>query len=484
MSRVRGLVFGICSALALCAAPPALATNLPGAEWTPLNDLPASQVTLSNTNEIGLARSADGVLHVLWVNDRDNGTQALLHTPMTGTAPSTPGVVGAETTVLTANPNLNQVFNDNVDLLAVPGGIRALFARTNPGGAADGTLSTAVSATGAAWSAPDAVSATAPAQRHPVYAAGGVSGATGITGTTYSTWGDSSPDGGGFHVGLSPATPDQIGSPFTPACCEIDPAIAVDTASGEVMVAANRPDTAIRVRSLTSGKTYSVPKSAHAWTQQRTSISGRIGGSGVYVAWGTGDNMFNARPAIWRVGAPKFLFLKKQFDAAHVGMTPAPNGRLWVYWDRDGKIYASRTNKTADHFGAIVKVPGALNSETFFGLDGEGSLGQLDLFALTETGGNLNWWAERIAPGLTVDCDSPVKQGAKLKCKVLDAGDPVSGIEVYSHLGNKKASDISNSQGKVKLKIPGDAPKGKHKAYTADDADWSDGRATYKVIKG
>jgi hypothetical protein len=478
--RFRKLSAVIASAYALGASP-ALATGPPGSEWTPLNDVEGlSAVGMSNTNEIGLERTADGVLHVLWVNDRGDGSEALLHSPFVGTKPGSPGLPGPTTRVLSVLTSADRSLNDNVDLLPSGGGLRALFSLTNPGNPNDGILSTSTSATGDSWTPSVTASASATGQRSPVYAASGISGGVGLDGTTYSTWGDSSPSGGGYHVGLSPASPDN---PFSPACCEIDPNVGVDSVSGEVMVASNLPDTGIRIESLSSGTTRTVSKSAHAWTGQRTSISGRVGAPGIYVAWGTGDNMFNARPALWKVGAPKFKFLKNQHDAAHVGMTPAPEGRLWVYWDRDGKVYASRTNRAATKFGAIVKIPGALGAETFYRLAGEGSLGPLDIFALTQTDSALNWWTERIVPGLTLKCDGSAAQGQKLGCEVTDAGEPVGGIQVYSVLGGKEVSDVSSPQGKAKLKIPAKASPGKEKARTGFDHEWTGAKTVYKIKK-
>ena len=141
------------------------------------------------------------------------------------------------------------------------------------------------------WSAPVAASATPNPQRHPVYAASGTGAALGLDGVPVSTWGDSSPGGGGFHIGLA-GGPD---ADFSPACCEIDPNVGVDSVTGERWVAAHLLNTGIGVVSLDSGQTVSLGKSVAAWTQQRTSISGRIGAPDVYVAYGSGTNMFDAQ---------------------------------------------------------------------------------------------------------------------------------------------------------------------------------------------
>ena len=463
----------------------ALAADHPGRDWTPLDDAPISEIRIANTNELGLLRTSDGVLHALWVNNREDGTQALVHQSFAGTKPAVPGTASDTDTVFTVNPAADQSFNDRVDLTSNGAdGLRALFATTFPGSPIDGILSTAVSATGTSWSSPVAASATASGQRSPVYAASGIGGGTDLQGVTTGAWGDSSPDGGGYRVGLT-TTGADIHFPATLG--DIDPDVATDAATGETVIAVNHQDVGINLYSPTGADLGTVPQSGHAWTLQRTSVTGRVGAPGIYVGYGTGDNMFNARPAIYRVGSSKFIFLKNQKDAAHVGIAAAPGGRLWIYWDRDGKLYASRTNPDVSKFGAIVRYPSPLGGDgTIYRLAGEGSLGSLDLMALVDAKGHLNWWLERLMPGLTIEAvgDGTVKAGETIKFKVTDAGDPVKGIEVYVVIGKQHIADGTNASGVAKLKIPGDAGKGKDKAYTDAYPDYSDAKPVEFKIKG
>jgi hypothetical protein len=207
----------------------------------------------------------------------------------------------------------------------------------------------------------------------------------------------------------------------------------------------------------------------------------------VYVGYGTGDNMFNAKPAIYQVGASKFIFLKNQSDAAHVGITAAPEGRLWIYWDRDGKVFASRTNPEVTKFGAIVSYSTPRgDADSVYRLAGEGSLGSLDLFALMNPTDDLNWWTERLMPGLKLEVvgNDNVQPSEKLKLKVTDAGDPVKGIDVYAVIANKKLAATSNASGTAKLKIPENAGKGKEKAFTDAYPDWTDGKVKFKITGG
>jgi hypothetical protein len=479
--RCREALLALAAGALLALPNAALAASDPaGGEWTPL-----SAANIGNTNELGLLRTPDGVLHVLWVNNLANGTQALTHTKFTGTEPNHPGSPSPSDTVFTVNPAANQSFNDRVDLVSNGAdGLRALFATTYPGSPIDGGLATSVSATGATWSPPVAASATAAGQHSPVYAASGIGGGTDLQGVTTGAWGDSSPDGGGYRVGL---TTNGADSRFPATLGDIDPDVATDSVTGETVIAVNHSDVGINLISPTGAALGTVPQSAHAWTLQRTSITGRLGAPGVYVGYGTGDNMFSAKPAIYQVGASQFLFLKNQSDAAHVGITAAPEGRLWIYWDRGGKVYASRTNREVTKFGAIVSFPTPHgDADSVYRLAGEGSLGSLDLFALMDPTGDVNWWTERLMPGLKLEVvgNGTVEQGKKLKLKVTDAGDPVKGVDVYTVLANKKITEATNASGTAKLKIPDDASKGKEQAFTDAYPEYTDGKVKFKITGG
>ena len=337
--------------------------------------------------------------------------------------------------IAVANPP-SESLNPSVDLVSTPeGGLRVFFSGLFPGQPIDGIMATATApAAGDPWSTPVPASATATAQRSPVYAASGIGAGVDNEGIFTSAWGDSSPSGGGFRVGLGTNGAD---SHFTDACCEIDPGVGSDSVTGETMVAANLLDTGIVVRSIDAGLSFPVPESAAAYTQQRTSIAGRIGAPGVVVGYGTGTNQFEARPAIWQVGEDKFKFLKNHEGAEHVGMAPAPEGKVWLYWERNGLINATRSNSDLTKFGKIVRkdLPGLSQPDksTVYRLTGDASEGRLRLLALAETVekpstaeySGLGFWMQVFQAGLAVKAKpDPVKKGEKLEVTVLDAGDP------------------------------------------------------------
>ncbi len=481
---MRGFGATIAIALALSAS-----VSVASAAPSPWNSLVESQGTFtdnSNLTEIGLERTANGDLHVAWVHDRGDGTSVLVHSVFSGTLPGKAPVVHVTSNVIaSATESANQSFNPSVDLVANPGtGLRVFFSQLAPGSPIDRIMATSTAPVEdtPTWSAPAAASATPPAQRSPVYAASGIGAGLGLDGVPVMTWGDSSPDGGGFHVGLA-GGPD---GEFSPSCCEIDPNVAVDSVTGEPWVAAHLLDTGIGVVSLDSGQTVSVGKSVAAWTQQRTSISGRIGAPDVYVAYGSGTNMFDARPAIHQVNGPNDRALKGFQNAEHVGLAPAPDGRMWVYWSSGNHVFAVRSNPAVTKFGEVVSLKTFKGSDTVWHLIGDGSLGFLDLLAHTQQQSKAGvdytlYSVARLLPGLTLKISpAKVNAGDKVEVTVEDAGDPVAGATVKVKLGGKTVSAKTGADGTASLGIPKSTDPGNYE-LSAQEGGYSPAERNLKV---
>ena len=345
--RRTGIVAVALALLALLVAAPGAFAGPPG-KWTRITGIEG--VPAANTDEVGLLRTADGVLHVAWTRPAGGLGDTVLHSAISADAKS----VSGPDPILTA---ANNGINSSVDLVGAPGGgLRVLFAGLFPETPLDTVMASATAPeAGTPWSAPSPVSSIAPATRSPVYVAAGIGGAVSPSGETVLVWGDSGPEDGGYHLGLDPATPDV---PF-PVGLAVDPNATFDAAGTAylawIVLGGLETPGSLQVMPV-GGAPVTVPKSAAAWTGQRVSISSRIGAGGVYVAYGSGSNEFDALPAWWRVGAAKPIVIKGQRDAEHTGLAPAPGGRLWIYWNRHGRLYAARTDQKAKKLGAIVSV--------------------------------------------------------------------------------------------------------------------------------
>jgi len=415
----------------------------PPGKWTQVTGVGGQQDL--NTLQVGLVRTADGVLHVGWARDGAANSASILHSSVSADAKT----IAGPDTIFTYAGGANQ----SVALLRAPDGIRAFFAGLQEGSGFDKVMATATSATGQAWTPPSAVSLAGSAAK-PVYAASGLDANVGLDGTFFSAWGDSAPGGGGFHAGLdSTASDGQL-----PDGLQSDPGIGVDSQSGQVFLAWNDIDaTSVAVMGLSPlGSPVALPKSAAPQLLHKVGITGRIGAPGVFIAYTQGTNPFLADPAVFRVDTGKAIRLTKK-DGEQIGIAAAPSGRLWVFWKKGGTVFASRSNKAATKFGAIrsIRAPGG-SATSIFDLAGEGSRGPLDLLALADpSSGPLASYHQRILPGLTLKATH--KKNGKTAFRVTDAGAPVAGVKV------KVKGDGSKKTGKSGT-VAFSLSKGRHRA--------------------
>lgn len=431
----------------LSAVSASLQAGAPGT-WTQITGL---DVPAKNTDEIGLARSAEGVLHIAWTRDQGVSEADLLHT----------SISAAATDVIGPDPIVTgwDAINNSVALVPGPnGGLRVFFAGLLRRSPITDQMSTATAgADGTSWSVqPHPASYNVPGGNRPVYAAAGIGAAVGLDGTPVSIWGDSAPNAAGYHVGLDPSDPDV---PYSSGCCVYDPHAAIDAVSGEVAVAWNSlaDDPVLQVMWLPTAEVLTAPGSAATQLGHRVGMTGRIGAPGIYVAYTAGVNRFAGVPVLWRVGDLDPLVVEDEPGARDTTIAAAPDGRLWVMWHRDGLIYAARSNPAATLFGATVPVQPVAGTQTIFGLTGEASGGPMDILALIDRGGDdRGYWYQRVLPGLSLQTH-PAKissrKGGTLSVTVTDAGEAVIGATVTIKIGRKTLRGVTGTSGKVRWKI-------------------------------
>jgi hypothetical protein len=432
---------GLAAALALMATAGAAEAGPPG-KWTQVTGQDGGTKSI---DEIGLERTGDGVLHVLWPHEPGAGPATVRHTALSADAKALSGP--------------DQVFqyaggvNNSVDLVAGPGGgLRAFFAGL--GGPLTDRLATAsAAADGKTWIVqPTPASNGVKGTGKPVYAANGIGAALALDGTPFTVWGDSAPGANGLHAGLSATDPDQQIAGAAP----VDPGVAVDSKTGQVVAAWNSLDGGnAQARGIApAGGPVAVPASGARQVGQRVSATGRIGGDGVWIAYSAGTGEFLGRPALWRFGASRPRVLSSKKGARFTAVAAAPGGRLWVFWARRNMLFATRSNAKVTRFGRTVPVKPPKGTSSLFSLNGEGSRGPLDVLALVQKGGAAGYWHQRVLPGLTLSAKQ--KKGGKVVLKVTDAGDPVKGAKVA--LGN--GSELTGAKGTASFTI---AP-GRHQA--------------------
>jgi hypothetical protein len=413
----------ISSAALMLAVAAVASAGAPGS-WTKVTD-PGS-----NVDELGLARSPDGVLHVAWPKKAASG-EAIWQTRIT------PGGV-----VAGKNP-ISDGWNGSASgpaLLAMPSGLRVLFAGLGKTNESGGIQSASAGSDGGTWKLePGRVSTD-------VNAAGTVGAALRQDGTPIFAW--TSGTQLFVHEGLDSAQGEQQIGP-SPACCFYEPALATDTATGVTTLAyssnvSGKPGLFVRTVKPGLGATTLVPKSLtgkdFAAPDLRLPLVAREGG-GVFLAY-CGGYPTCKQVYLWRVtgGVPSAVTSATYVE--DVNASRGPEGRIWVmWWNRDvNQIFASRSNKKATVFGPIVSTKLPPGSDHVWKLFGEGSVGPLDVFA--SAGSPSVYWHTQLLPKLVVHCARLDKD--TISCTVTDAGDPVPGTSV-KFAGQTKTTTASGT---------------------------------------
>jgi hypothetical protein len=403
----------------------------PRGSWTRLPG------TVVNFAEPGLARTNDGVLHMVYT--RRNGNKEDLIALEVNPA----GKVGPDSVAIGGWASMA-----HPDLLRMPdGSLRAFFGgirSTNPG-ETNNRLSTATApAAGKPWTLKPGNVVQAPS----AYATGITGAGLAKDGTPISTW--SVTPGLGYHYGINGGDPDR--SIPQSGCCLYTPDVAVDATSGQAWVGFYSNENAtpgLFVNAIGPGGPQggrklapgSVVNKSAIYPGNRASISGRIGASGVYLFYGQGYPTFKT-VALWRVQAAKPHLVIKSQGNEHANLAPAPEGRLWLMWEQNGTIYAARTNRAATKLGPATKLK-APGGGSIYRLNGEGSPGPLDLIANIQTGSSNAFWHQQVWPKLQLTASSKkAGKGRVITFRVLDAGDAVAGATVKA--GGKSLKTSGN----------------------------------------
>jgi hypothetical protein len=440
--NLRSLV--VAAALALIAAPTAQA-----APW--------KQVTATggtSIDQVGVLRTADGVLHVAWHKRSGPNTEDLFHTRI---APD--GNVGATTPIVTGWAGIL-----DAALTPVPGGIRAFWGgiRTTESQEPNRELNSALSTDGgASWALQIGSVAPSGAQ---VYASD-VSAATLADGTPLQAW--SGTLGTWVHAGIDPAVANvdyqaPLGSYGN------WPGIAADASGGAMMAwfSSASGHVGVLAQAVGTGGGPAGPVMRMPGTQvmvgngtvTRTPIVARAGSGGFYVAYPVGYPS-PKQVRLWKVGASRSSLIARADGSPSVALAPDPAGRLWVTWSAgtfgEKRILATRSNRTATRFGATVSAGAVRGAHSVSALDAAATGSALDVLALFGTGSESGGatYVRRVLPGLTLKA-TPKSLPARprtVRFTVTDAGDPVAGATVRA--GGKTAR--TDAKGRATLTLSG-----------------------------
>lgn len=349
--------------------------------------------------QLGLARTSDGVLHAIW--NRGATPTSIFETRL-----SPAGKVAGTSTVATGWDG-----NGGLALLAMPDKTLRLFASggTHPNSSAYGINTFTAPAKGRSWSLQSGL-----------YWGGAVAGSAGVIGATLAKDGQPATAWRGYAgEGLPPQVPQNAYEPGMTTS-----QLATDAASGAVVLsgATNSGQGGVYVQqvlpSLGSRVVLPLASSLNDWN---SSISGRIGGPGVYVAYADGK-----AARLYRYGAGSKMLGRGAFASA--AACPGPDGRLWVAWGGSTTgLFVTRSSRAVGALEPVQKIalPHGADGLTF--VQCEGSSGPLDLFADSNIGGATGFWHTHLLAQMSLRAHA-VK--SKVTLVARDAGDPLAGAAI------------------------------------------------------
>jgi Carboxypeptidase regulatory-like domain len=400
VGRVYGLLLAV-MALAAAVALVAEAGWTAGGGWTRISGP-------GNTgDQLGLARTSDGVLHVIW-NRGNPPPTSIFDTRISSTGKP----------IRTSTVAMNWGGAQGLALLVMPGGTLRLFAAGSPvnRSAVAGVNTLTAPASGTGWTL----------QQGAVWG-GPVAGSSAVIGATLTKDGQPVTAWRGFAAeGVPPGSIPQNGYiPFNLASH-----LATDAASGAVVIAgitgAGKGGVLVKQILPSPGSAVVLPNSSYNndWI---TGLSGRIGAPGVYVAYADTKVVH-----LYRYGGGSKTLARGPYTSAT--LCAAPSGRLWVAWgDAKDELFVTRSNRAASGFERVQKL--ALPENTSSGLtfvQCEGSTGPVDLFAdVSDKSSQLGFWHTHLLAQFSLSATvAKTKAGTKVTLSVRDAGDPVPGAAI------------------------------------------------------
>jgi hypothetical protein len=410
------VVLGAAVALAPLTAGAKTTRSEAGAAWSRISGPGQPGV------ELGLARTKDGVLHV--VSNRG----------VSGTSISETRIAATGRTVGTSTVATGWDGNGGLALVTMPNGTLRLFAAgaTHAGSSAFGINTFTAPANGGSWQL-----------QNGLYWGGAVANSAAYIGATLTRDGQPVTAWRGFAgEGLPPQTSRGYQADMTASQLATDGVNGAVVLSGVTIAGKGGVYVQQVLPSQGSRVVLPLPAGINDWN---SSLSARTGASGVYVAYADGKS---AR--LYRYGGNSLTLRRGSFVSAAVCAAPA--GRLWVAWgDKVHGIFATRSNMNVSAFEPVQKLKLPQNTQ-----DGltyaqcEGSLGPVDLFADVLIGAAAGFWHTHLLPHFSLRAQAGK---GRVTVTAQDAGDPVAGAAV--RVAGKRVLTGANGQATLALRRGG-----------------------------
>jgi hypothetical protein len=404
--------------------------------------------------ELGLARTSDGVLNVIW--NRGNPAP----TSIFDTRLSPAGKSMGTTTVAT-----NFGGAGGLALLVMPDGSLRLFASGAPvtNSPTGGINTFTAQSNGSGWAL----------QQGALWGGAGAA-ATPTIGATLTKDGQPVTSWGGYvKTGLDASYSTTPFEPFTGSSL-----LATDGASGAIVLSCeeinDKGGTFVQQVLPSPGPAVVLPSATRDGGV--SGLSARLGAPGVYVAYEDNTRADVTKPTmkLYRYGGPTRTIARGQFTTAKVFEGPA--GRLWLAWgDSSDGMFVTRTNEAAGALEPVQKLKLPAGTSYVWSAQGEGSTGALDLFADLAVGNTRGFWHMQVLAKDALKASvKRVKKGAQgqVSLSLRDAGDPVSGATIS--VGGKKVTTDAKGNATLALR------SGSYSA-TASAAGYAPASAKFKV---
>ncbi|HET8821221.1 MAG TPA: hypothetical protein VFM57_06715 [Thermoleophilaceae bacterium] len=452
----RALAPALAVAVLVTALAASSASAAPWKRVTTPDGATPDQIGLASSDQVALARTADGVLHVVWSHPTSPNTEDLKHTVLTRN-----GRLGPTNVIESGWTGFS-----NAALVVEPAGLRAFWGGLRSTDPSDTyrEVSTSLSTNGGAnWflqqggsinpggmqSYASNISATVRADGSTLQAFAG----------TLGTW---------VHAGLTTANSNHdYQAPFGPYGYE--PNIATDRRGRTVLAwfssGAGRSGVLAQFVNVDGSPVTNGDSdpSNDALTMPGTGTM-RIGMLGRTPLAALGPSLYTAYPTpnrirVWRIGTDNAPVVGRIRGSGSPAVTIAPtsDGRLWILWTKgfgDPDVFARRTNVGARKPGAVVNAGHPRDAVQAYKVDASAVGGALDVLGHFNVGTTSTAVTShrRILPGLTVKARPgavPSGDPTDVQFTVLDAGDPVQGARVRAD----GRSARTNSQGRVTLSL-------------------------------
>jgi hypothetical protein len=365
--------------------------------------------TRTNLTQVGLARSADGVLHIDWIRPAFVGYDVVTRAVSAG------GALGAPVVVASGWSNLN-----NPDMAVRPDGSLIAFFdgqhTLDPQELNLGACYATAPADALAWTlGPGHLDSASGSAAYVSDVSGLVTPADVPLVTWYGT------NGVYVHASFDASLPNyEFQSLLGPtAYYGYYSNLAIDGAGGQVWLAWASNATgksgvwAARVDAASGapvGEAVRMPGSVVRYSGSwwfsmmgsRTPVTGRPGRAGVWVAYPLGYPT-TTKIALWRLGGTSTVTVASGAAAkGHAAVAAAPDGRVWVVWSqRNGersRIYARVSNTTVTSFRPAVSVLTPAGYGDVYNIAASAQNGRVDIVAHLASATQERTWHTQLVP--------------------------------------------------------------------------------------